>query len=509
MLVAIARVRPGSRCAGIRWALALSRFGLAAALLATVAACAERTPTNEGNGPAYGAPLGVSAALVNVDQGAAAAVTVRLVGCNDGGGRLTLVALNLPADITVRFGLPSVASGDTLSQVTISAASSAAIARHTIRIQANGNGVARFVDVVVNVRRPDLRVAVGSQTASASVAPLQSVIVPISVTRAPGFNDDVTLSLSGVPAAVTARWSPSTITAAASTSALVLTASIDAPIATYTLTVHATSVSGTVASTPLTLVITPSTVPQATLAVGPTSLSANVDSTVRGTIALQRTGGFTGSVALSVENAPAGVRVTWEPAVVTGNSSGVLLRPSSSTPPGNYTLIVRGTATGAEVIPASVTLRVLPPPGVAISAPPALTLSIGGGVIHHIGVTRAGAYRYPVEFSIDPLPVGVTATVLTNQASELQVYIAVGADAKLGTYPMVIRVRGAGNIEATTPLTVTVTPIEGSYTLSVTPSPLTVVQGTSVSARVRTERMGGFTNSVSVVVDFAPAGMSV
>lgn len=74
---------------------------------------------------------------------------------------------------------------------------------------------------------------------------------------------------------------------------------------------------------------------------------------------------------------------------------------------------------------------------------------------------------------------------------------------------MVIRVRGTGNVEATTPLTVTVTPIEGSYTLSVTPSPLTLVQGTSVSARVRTERMGGFTNSVSVVVDFAPAGMSV
>jgi hypothetical protein len=80
------------------------------------------------------------------------------------------------------------------------------------------------------------------------------------------------------------------------------------------------------------------------------------------------TGGFTGSVSLSISGLPAGANGTFNPNPATGASSALTITSSSTTPAGSYVFTVTGTSTSPALTHTSTATLVvqsaLPPPSI-------------------------------------------------------------------------------------------------------------------------------------------------
>jgi hypothetical protein len=97
----------------------------------------------------------------------------------------------------------------------------------------------------------------------------------------------------------------------------------------------------------------------ATLAANPTTLSIAQGANGNSTITINRTGGFSASVALThTTTAPAGVTVAFNPASTTGTTSTMTVTVGAGVAAGSYTITVKGNATGLVEQTATVTLTV-------------------------------------------------------------------------------------------------------------------------------------------------------
>src|SRR5438132_10118948 len=104
-------------------------------------------------------------------------------------------------------------------------------------------------------------------------------------------------------------------------------------------------------------------VPDFSIAANPASVSFIPSQSATSTIALTSTGGFTGSVALSVASAPAGVTGSCSPSSVSGSQSSTCTLTGTTT--GSYAVTVTGTS-GSLVHTTSISATVSsnpPPPG--------------------------------------------------------------------------------------------------------------------------------------------------
>src|SRR5256884_9808164 len=96
-------------------------------------------------------------------------------------------------------------------------------------------------------------------------------------------------------------------------------------------------------------------VPDFSIAANPTSVSFIPSQSTTSTIALTSTGGFTGSVALSVASAPAGVTGSCSPSSVSGSQSSTCTLTGTTT--GSYAVTVTGTS-GSRVHTTSISATV-------------------------------------------------------------------------------------------------------------------------------------------------------
>src|SRR3989442_803980 len=104
-------------------------------------------------------------------------------------------------------------------------------------------------------------------------------------------------------------------------------------------------------------------VPDFSIAANPASLSFVPSQSATSTISLQSTGGFTGSVALTMASAPAGVTGSCSPSTVSGSQTSTC--SLTGTTAGSYTVTVTG-ASGSLIHTTSISVSVTanpPPPG--------------------------------------------------------------------------------------------------------------------------------------------------
>ncbi len=156
-----------------------------------------------------------------------------------------------------------------------------------------------------------------------------------------GFNGIVTLSVTGLPANVSAGFSPAAVTGSG-TSTLSMVISNGAAPGNYPLTVVGTSSNSThTATTTLTIEAT-----DFSLLVTPTAQSVTNGSNATCTVTLGAINGFNGIVTLSVTGLPASVSAGFSPAAVTGSGTSTLsMVISNCAAPGDYPLTVIGTST--------------------------------------------------------------------------------------------------------------------------------------------------------------------
>ncbi|MGO9316896.1 MAG: glycoside hydrolase family 6 protein [Terracidiphilus sp.] len=331
-----------------------------------------------------------------------------------------------------------------------------------------------------------------------------SVGSSVTVSAFNGFNSAVALTVSGLPAGVTASFSPTSVTGSGG-STLTFTATTTATVGAATVTVTGTSGS-TVETSKVTLTVTAR--PEFTISVAPTTLSLPPNTNPTVTLTVTFVGGLTGSVSLSASGLPSGVQANFSPSSL--NASGTVtvnFTSQASTPAGTYSVLLTGTD-GSLVNSATLALTI-PGTGFTLASSPAtVAITQGKTATDTITVTDVGSFTGSVTLAASNLPSGVTGVWGTNPTTGSSV-LTLTATSTATTGAFTVTITGtSGSTTATTTFTLNVSAATG-FTLAPSSPTLSVTQGKTATDTITVTDVGGFTGSVTLVATNLPSGVTV
>jgi uncharacterized membrane protein len=276
-----------------------------------------------------------------------------------------------------------------------------------------------------------------------------SVSTTITITPLNGFNGNVTLAASGLPAGVTASFNPSS-----ATSGSTLTFAASAVAATGSVTVTVTGSSGNLANqTKVALIVNPAG--NYTLSASPTALSIAQGSQGTSSITITSSNGFAGAVNLSASGLPSGVTASFNPVSTTGTSA-LTLTAGTSAATGTFTITINGVS-GNLNRSTTISLTVTPAPNFSLSVSPT-TLSIArrSSGTTTITITPANGFSSAVTLSASGMRNGTTASVSPNPATGSST-LTLSASRKATTGTVTITITGkSGNLTYQTTISLTV-----------------------------------------------------
>ncbi len=154
------------------------------------------------------------------------------------------------------------------------------------------------------------------------------------------FSGNISLSVTGLPAGVTASFSPSSV-AAGSSSTLTIKTTTGTLAGNYTFDIIGTS--GLLTNL-ITASVNVTGGASFALSATPGSQTLNPGGKTSYTVNTSAINGFTGSISLSVSGLPANATGTFNPSSVSvGSSSTLTITTASNTPTGSFTLTIKGT----------------------------------------------------------------------------------------------------------------------------------------------------------------------
>ncbi len=250
--------------------------------------------------------------------------------------------------------------------------------------------------------------------------------------------------------------------------------------------------------------------PDYTVAVTPSSQTVLTGTSTSYTVTATPLVGFTGTVTFSVSGLPTGATASFNPPSVTApGSSAMIVSTASTTPTDTYLLTITGTS-GLLSHTATATLIVSTPDFSLSVSPASMTVPAAGGTANYaITIAQSGGFSSAVALSVSGLPAGTVGSFNPNPASgsSSALSITVSSTTIPGSYPITITgVSGALTHTATATL---VKQSAQSFSLSASPSSLSVSRGRSGSYKVTVTPAGGFTGSVTLSVSGLPSGTSV
>jgi uncharacterized membrane protein len=130
----------------------------------------------------------------------------------------------------------------------------------------------------------------------------------------------------------------------------------------YPLTITGNSTNPSLThSTPVTLVVASASSGNFSLSASPSSRTITAGNSTNYTATVTPTGGFTGSVTLSVRGLPSGANPTFSANPITGGSgnSTMSVTTSTGTPNGSYPLTITGTTSTSPSITHSTTVTLV------------------------------------------------------------------------------------------------------------------------------------------------------
>ena len=438
---------------------------------------------------------------VNMGQGTTATSYISISPVYGFSGNVTLSASGLPSGVTASFS-PNPATNT--SVLTFTSSSTAALGTMTVTITGTSGTVTATTTVMLTVNAPTFTIG---GTTFANIG--QGTTNPLSfyVYGEYGFTGSVTFSVSGLPAGVTAAFSPNPTT---NSSTLTLTASSTAALGQSTLTITGSSGSQTATST-LTLNIYAPTFTLSSCCIGNVGQGTSTTSTVW----VYPQYGFSGSVNLSISGLPSGVTASFSPnpvpvsGTVYSASSTLTLTVSSTAATGQYPLTITGTSGSTT---ATTTLSL----GIYAST---FTLSSGGfnlgqGATGTASVYASSEYGFAgsVNLSISGLPAGVTASFAPNpisisstSSSPSTLTLTTSSSATPGQYTLTVTgTSGSQTATTTTPLSINAP----SFSLYCSSCYGSVNQGASTQDTITVTPQYGFTGSVNLAASGLPSGVT-
>jgi hypothetical protein len=184
-------------------------------------------------GPSF--TLTPNPASVSVTRGASATSTIGIARSGGFTGAVSLSASGLPTGVAHGF-TPASATGAS-SVLTFTANASAVLGTSTVTITGTGAGLTRTTTISLTVNAAQTpNVTLSATPASVSVTRSASAQSTISLARSGGFTGAVALSVTGLPAGVTAAFNPGSVTGASSVLTFTATATATVGAANVTVT---------------------------------------------------------------------------------------------------------------------------------------------------------------------------------------------------------------------------------------------------------------------------------
>src|SRR5208337_649973 len=473
------------------------------------------------------------------------------------------------------------------STMTITVGSSTPTGTYPITVTGNGGGVQQNTTVTLTVTAfllPDFTIAVSPS--SVSVPQAMAGYSTVTTTIIGTFNSAIALSASGVPSGTTVSFNPNPIAAPGSgTSAITITVGFSTPLGTYPITVTGNG-GGTQHSVTLNLTVTawdpgfdfrntstfvtdptgythvlPSTTYPTTVngvafgwatpglvqgfdrntAVDPRLAGINyamngspatfyVDLPSPGTYEVALAMGdegasqcgsqcevqfFDGSTLLATVNGgPTNLGYFYD---AVGNNWSATAWPTSNvsrqlTLAGSRLTVIVGTNNDTGDLTPIASLAVTQMPTFTLSpSPSSLSVVQGNQGTSTITTTISNGFNSAIALSASGMPSGTTVSFNPNPiaapgSGSSTMTITVGASTPTGTYPITVTGNGGG-VQQNTTVTLTVT-APPTFTISASPSSLSVVQGNQGISTITTTISNGFNSAITLSASGMPSGSS-
>lgn len=214
---------------------------------------------------------------------------------------------------------------------------------------------------VTGTTAPDFTIT--SSVSTQTVAPGAVTGYGIGLQATGSFSDNVSLSVSGLPANTTASFgtNPAFVDSSlASSSTLWVTTTSSTPTGSSPLTITGVSSNGTQHSTTVMLNVVASSSPDFSIEVTPSTQYVSAGGNVQYSVLVRPINGFSGNVTLSAKTVPGAVSLGWSgvgsvttaqnPAttIAAGKSATLTVASTTQNPPGSYTVAVTGNSGGIQ-----------------------------------------------------------------------------------------------------------------------------------------------------------------
>lgn len=439
------------------------------------------------HGPSFA--LTATSALLTLSQGNSTTTTVTISGQYGFADNVTLAVSGLPTGVTASWSKNPTA---TTSVLTLTASSTAAAWSGLVTITGTAGTLTASKTLVVSLVAPSFMLSASSTTLTQG----KSAVASLYIFDQNGFDGSVNLTVSGLPAGVTALFSPNPAT---SNVELTFLASSTATAGDATLTITGTA--GTFsAKTTMTLSVKApsfSLSNTSSLSLGTTSGGTTTD-----WIYVNDLYGFSGNVTLSVAGLPTGVSAKFATNPVS-YSGQMTLTSDGTAVAGSYPLTITGTS-GSLTATTTTTLTVGAPSFTLSANSSSISVAQNGSQINGVYVVDQFGFSGSVALTTSTLPTGVTVSFLSpSTAYYSAITVAASSAAVAGTYPITIT-GTSGSITKTTTMNVVVT--APSFTMSSWNQTLGI--GKSASSTIFVYGVNGFSGAVSLSIAGLPAGVT-
>jgi hypothetical protein len=256
-----------------------------------------------------------------------------------------------------------------------------------------------------------------------------------------------------------------------------------------------------------TLTVTVNAPPQVRLYAAQNVRTVNAGQSATYTVDLIRTA-FSGSVTLGTTTLPSGVSASFSPSSATGNTATLTVTTTGTAAGGPLNFYVTGSASGVAIERLPLTLNVIAPSGVVLSASTSTrTITAGQTTTFPIALTRTN-FTSAVTLAVTGFGSGVTASFSpgapTGASSTLNITTTTSG---AGNYTLTI----TGTASGVTILPITVQLIvlaPTGVTLTATPAQATISQTQTATYAVTINR-SNFTGAVTLAAAAVPGGATI
>ncbi len=457
--------------------------------------------------------IAASPNTLTVQAGSAGTSAITLTSIAGFGGTVSLSKSVSPTGPTASLSPTSVtlsSGGSSTSTLTVSTTTSTPAGSYTVTVTGTSGSASHSATVSVTVTPP------GDFTVSASptlltITPGSSGTSAITLTSVGGFTGAVSVSSTVSPTGPTASLNPASVTLASGgsgTSTLTVSAASSVAAGIYNVVVN--GLSGSLSHS-ITVAVTVTQGNDFNISASPSSVAITAGGSGMSTLTLNSLNGFTGTISLTFTVSPVvtgGPSVAFSPASITltqgGSATSTLI--VTATAGGSYNVTVTGSSSS---ISHSTSITVNVQDFAVASSPSSLSISVGSSGTSTITLTSLGGYSGPVTLSAAISPSGLGASVsptsLTLTAggtAASTLAITTTGSTPPGSFTAIVTAT-SGVLSHSTAVSIKVV----DFSVSATPTTISIVQGSSATSTITLNSLGGFSSTVNLAGSVSSSGL--